>query len=215
MAENVPSRPRVCLGVSGSVAAVKVAELAKALHETGMDVEVVFTTCGRRLSGAEYRGGSPLEELGDGVYEGWVKEIHVDDDEWQNYTSVGTDPVLHIDIAKRCSLLLLAPLCANTLANISLGLCPNLLCSIVRAWPYDLDASCPPSFPPKPVLVAPAMNTVMWHQNITRQHLSTLESRQVHVIDPVVKVLACGDKGKGAMASVEDIVRSVTGVLQS
>eukprot|EP01052_Picozoa_sp_SAG31_P019981 SAG31_NODE_1482_length_8175_cov_4.484398_2_plen_55_part_00 len=49
------------------------------------------------------------------------------------------DAVLHIELAKRNQLLVLAPLCANTLANIALGLCPNLLCSLVRAWHYDLD----------------------------------------------------------------------------
>ena len=58
------------------------------------------------------------------------------------------------------------------------------------------------------MLVAPAMNTFMWHQRVTAQHLQTLRDRGVRVVPPVSKLLACGDTGVGAMASVADIVQA-------
>jgi phosphopantothenoylcysteine decarboxylase len=108
-----------------------------------------------------------------------------DADEWQSFEEVGRDPVLHVELAKRNQLLLVAPLCANALACAACGLCHNLLGCVLRAWYYDLE----PGFAgpiverygahavQKPVLVAPAMNTFMWHQRVTGQHLATLEAR--------------------------------------
>ena len=66
-------------------------------------------------------------------------EVWRDEDEWSDYVDVGTSSVLHVDLAKRNQLLLIAPLCANTLATVALGLCGNLLGSVVRAWHYDMD----------------------------------------------------------------------------
>lgn len=65
--------------------------------------------------------------------------IFRDIDEWSEYGAVGSDSVLHIEIAKRNQVLLLAPLCANMLAHAALGLCSNLLGSVLRAWYYDLE----------------------------------------------------------------------------
>ena len=61
----------------------------------------------------------------------------------------------------------------------------------------------------RPVLAAPAMNTYMWHQAVTRSSIEQIERMGAHVVPPVVKTLACGDTGAGAMASVEDIVQAV------
>ena len=144
-----------------------------------------------------------------------ILRIHRDADEWARYTAVGDDPVLHVELAKRNQLLLIAPLCANTLAQAALGLCGNLLGSVLRAWYYALDepfaaplrarygAHCVS----RPVLVAPAMNTFMWHQRITREHVETLEARGVQVVPPIAKKLACGDVGVGAMAEPADVAR--------
>ena len=150
-----------------------------------------------------------------------VLRIYRDADEWRDYTAVGADPVLHIELAKRNKLLLIAPLCANTLAAAALGLCHNLLGSVLRAWYYDLD----PAFAAplaerygahavnRPVLVAPAMNTFMWHQRVTASHLATLEARGVRLIDPIRKTLACGDTGLGAMAEVPTVVTAALALL--
>ena len=58
------------------------------------------------------------------------------------------------------------------------------------------------------------MNTFMWHQRITGQHLQTLRGRGVLVVPPVSKRLACGDTGVGAMAAVEDVVQAAVEQLE-
>ena len=103
-----------------------------------------------------------------------------------------------------CLFLLVAPLDANTLARLALGLCPNLLTCTVRVW--NRSNSSP--------ILAPAMNTQMWNQNITKTHLDTLKKRGAAIVSPQVKTLACGDHGKGAMADPEGIVRVVLETLQ-
>ena len=212
---------RCCLAVSGSVAAVKAPEIASLLLDAGVTVEVVVSEAAFRLMQASYKGARPWDTLA--ALEARSRQsadlpalsIWRDADEWEKYTSVGDDAVLHVELAKRNQLLLLAPLCANSLANAALGLCPNLLGSVLRAWYYDLEGEfaapvatrCGAYAVSRPVLVAPAMNTVMWHQRITQQHLETLRSRGVTVLQPVAKMLACGDTGLGAMAEPATIVR--------
>jgi phosphopantothenoylcysteine decarboxylase len=103
----------------------------------------------------------------------------------------------------------IAPLSANTLAKIANGICDNLLvCSsqtcVVRAW----DVS-------KPMLLAPAMNTYMWENPFTSEHLTKVQQvYAAEVIDTVSKQLICGDTGKGAMAHVETIVSRVLAALE-
>jgi phosphopantothenoylcysteine synthetase/decarboxylase len=87
---------------------------------------------------------------------------------------------------------------ANTLAKLALGLCDNLVTCIVRAWDVR-----------KPLLVAPAMNTLMYEHPLTEEHLALLSRRGVSVIPCIEKKLACGDVGKGALAEVPTIVAAV------
>lgn len=110
----------------------------------------------------------------------------------------GKEP-LHIELAEWGHLLLFAPLSANSLAKVALGLCDNLVTRIARCWPLHA----------KPMLVAPAMNTKMWEHPATKGQLQMLEDMAVVVIPPVSKVLACGDEGVGAMSPVGTIFRAV------
>lgn len=89
---------------------------------------------------------------------------------------------------------LLMPRSANTMAKLAGGLCDNLLTSVFRAWDFS-----------RPVLVCPAMNTVMWQSPFTPKHLAELTSLGVQVVGPISKTLACGDTGVGAMAEPSDI----------
>jgi phosphopantothenoylcysteine decarboxylase len=230
---------RVCLGVSGSVAAVKTPEICIALLQQGVSVDVVLTESAVKLLRATYRGAQPWEQLtalaaqyaaaGAGTADAAVSgdrptlQIYRDSDEWESYGDVGSDPVLHVELAKRNSLLLIAPLCANTLASCALGLCGSLLLSVVRAWYYDLEdhfaqpikAGYGAHAAAKSFAVAPAMNTFMWHQRVTAEHLGVLRRRGVAVIPPVSKRLACGDCGMGAMADVESVVEEALGLLHA
>jgi len=108
----------------------------------------------------------------------------------------------HIELRTWADIFVIAPLSANTLAKIANGICDNFLTCIVRAW--DLN---------KPIVVAPAMNTHMWTNPFTMEHLAKIQSvYNLSIISPIVKTLACGDTGIGAMANIEDIVDLVDNV---
>ena len=274
----MPPQARVCLGVSGSVAAVKTPEIAAALLAAGADVDLVVTEAAYSLLQAQYRGEQPWAQLqalvashpepsspesaaseesvrtGGSVGKSTLR-IYRDQDEWNGFSGVGQDAVLHVELAKRNQVLLIAPLCANLLAQTAVGLCGNLLSSVVRAWYYDLEVRATRRTPTvsehststvgahpmrtchahvlsqpgfesplaerfglhtvrRAVVVAPAMNTFMWSQRVTAEHLATLRQRGVQVVAPVVKVLACGDTGMGAMATVEDVVAAAVDALR-
>ena len=243
MYENNPdSWTSALVAVSGSVAAVKAPEIVARLLNAGVSVDLVLTESAYKLMQATYNNEKPWERLKalqvDRCVTPTMKptlRIYRDADEWSAYNTVGDDPVLHIELAKRNKLLLIAPLCANTLAHAALGLCGNLVGSVLRAWYYDLEEAFAGPMAERygqhalnrPVLVAPAMNTFMWHQNITKQHMATLESRGVHVALGLVVQRASGlvedqdrrvreDRpGDGAMAEVADIHEQALGLLRA
>lgn len=105
--------------------------------------------------------------------------------------------------SKWASVLVVAPLSANSLAKFAWGLSDNLLSCVFRAWRHH----------EKPAVVAPAMNTYMWNSPLTSQHLKVLKELGVHVLDPVEKTLACGDVGVGGLAEPKTIATFVSGVL--
>ena len=86
----------------------------------------------------------------------------------------------------------------------------RLRCGSATAEVYLYGAHCVS----RPVLVAPAMNTFMWHQRITSTHVAALRARGVLVVPPIAKKLACGDTGMGAMAEVGAIVEAALGALR-
>jgi phosphopantothenoylcysteine decarboxylase len=131
-----------------------------------------------------------------------------DDAEWRAYARVGADAVVHIELRAWADALLIAPASANTLAKLAGGLADNLLTCAARAWPFAPDGCVA-----KPVVVAPAMNTDMWLHPVTAEHVAKLKSWGVHVVDPVEKTLACGERGVGGLADVADIVRALKGAL--
>mmetsp|Transcript_3822 Transcript_3822/g.4310 ORF Transcript_3822/g.4310 Transcript_3822/m.4310 type:complete len:222 (+) Transcript_3822:85-750(+) len=187
--KEASDKPKILLGVTGSVAAIKVGLLAAKLKEFG-DVKVAATS-----SAMHFIGTISEEERSH------LGEVVEDATEWREWGKVG-DPVQHIDMRAWADVLVIAPLSANTLAKMASGLCDNLLTCVVRAWNFKQPGQYP-------VLVAPAMNTNMWDSPFTNQHLSVLESLGIKVIQPVAKKLACGDIGMGAMASVETIADAV------
>jgi phosphopantothenoylcysteine decarboxylase len=126
------------------------------------------------------------------------------------------DEVVHIALRDWADVLVVAPLSANTLAKLSHGLCDDTLSCVVRAWDFGHNRDNGSSG--KPLVLAPAMNTTMWHHPLTRQQLEQIQSWHVQngvvVVPPQAKLLACGDVGVGAMADLADISRAVQDVLQ-
>lgn len=108
----------------------------------------------------------------------------------------------HIDLARWADIFVVAPASANTIAKLSLGLADDLLTTVALATTA-------------PVLIAPAMNTMMWEHPATTGHVETLRQRGVGFIDPAAGVLACGEVGVGKLAPVPDIIAAIeAGVLR-
>lgn len=175
--------PNILLGVTGSVAAIYTPELARELQQAGHQVKVVATP-----SAAYFFDPAAVENL--------IR----DEDEWPNKRYQRGDPVLHIELRRWADVLLVAPLDANTLSKFALGITNNCLACVYRAW----DRS-------KPIVLAPAMNTMMWEHPATERHLKQIrdDMGRVTVLAPQVKKLACDDVGVGAMASREEILAAL------
>lgn len=126
-------------------------------------------------------------------------QVFSDSDEWSNWSKIG-DPILHIDLRNWADVFVLAPLDANTLGKLANGICDNLLTCIARAWSID----------EKPLIFCPAMNTLMWKHPSTERNITILKEWKYIEVPPIVKKLACGDEGIGALATVESIVSCIT-----
>ncbi|MBY0231710.1 MAG: phosphopantothenoylcysteine decarboxylase [Gemmataceae bacterium] len=180
--------PNILLGATGSVAAIKVPALFDALRAQGHAVRIVATKAATYFFDPE-----PLRA-----------HLVLDEDEWPGERWERGDPVLHIELRRWADVLLIAPLDANTLAKLALGLCDNCLACVWRAWDRA-----------KPVLLAPAMNTLMWEHPATARHLAQVaeDAPGVRIIPPESRLLACGDEGTGAMAGLDAIAATVAEVL--
>jgi phosphopantothenoylcysteine decarboxylase len=183
---------KVLIGVTGSVAAIKVPELVQKLIATNLVAEIGIVPTETSLK--FFQPEAVVNEEGSGTR---VK-VWRDAQEWSMWKGRG-DPVLHIDLGKWADIMILAPLDANTLGKISNGLCDNLLTCVVRAW--DLKAR-------KPLIFCPAMNTKMWEHPMTSVQIDNLVRFGYHLVPPVEKTLMCGDTGIGAMAVVDTILQA-------
>ena len=196
----------VLLGATGSVAAVRVPLLYESLTAAGHAVKVVVTDAAAYFFDPAAVGTTIIR----------------DSHEWPHERYQRGDSVTHIELRRWADLFLIAPLDANTLAKLALGLCDNCLTCVWRAW----DGT-------RPVVLAPAMNTLMWENPFTRKHLHALggsdlpdhldslqliaaineRSRGIRIVPPIEKELACGDVGLGGMAEVSTIIAAVQAML--
>lgn len=177
----------IILGITGSIAAHKSADIASRLTKLGHDVHCVCTAMA-----LDFVTPSTLLNLSR------RKVFSSFDDE------AGQWPPLHIDLARRADLFVVAPATANTIAQMAHGLAPNVLTSAYLAYRGN-------------VLVCPAMNTMMWDHPATQQNIQTLATRPGHLIfgPDDEGTLACGDPGKGRMMPVEKIVECIVGLLDA
>ena len=106
----------------------------------------------------------------------------------------------HIDLARWADLMVFAPASANMIARLALGLADDLPSTVALASEA-------------PMLVAPAMNTVMWDKPIVQQNLATLVARGAQVVPPASGLLACGEVGMGKLAPVATIVSAIEAAL--
>jgi phosphopantothenoylcysteine decarboxylase len=215
----------VLLGVTGSVAAVLTPELYGRLQAAGHRVKVVATA-----AALYFFDPAQLDPVEPRCPQRNTEIVIVDEDEWpgrgEGRRYQRTDRVMHIELRRWAHGLVVAPLDANTLAKLAVGLCDNCLTCVWRAW----DRS-------RPVLLAPAMNTLMWEHPLTGRHFRQLAAdagpaevprdldgpglmqwinekcATLRVVPPQSKRLACDDVGVGAMASLDDIITSLRALL--
>jgi phosphopantothenoylcysteine decarboxylase/phosphopantothenate--cysteine ligase len=171
---------RVLLGVSGGIAAYKSAELVRRLRSRGHEVRCALTR-----SAVSFVAPLTLEVLsGQRVYqEGYL-------------AATGSGEEAHITAAAWGEVLCVAPATTHLLARLALGLGDDFLTTTALAFAG-------------PVVVAPAMHSVMWGAEPTRQHVETLRRRGVWFAGPVEGPLASGEVGMGRMAEPEEIARMV------
>ena len=106
--------------------------------------------------------------------------------------------IQHIDLGKEADLFLVAPASANTIAKLAHGFADNIVTSTALALPPEVKK-----------FLAPAMNTKMLDHPATQNNLETLKSYGYQIIPPREALLACGDQGSGALASIETILTTI------
>lgn len=173
----------ILLGVCGSIAAYKAADLTSKLTKQGHQVFVVMTESATQFVGAMTFQTLSRNPVTSGVFD--------ERDSWRP---------THIDLADRADLFLIAPATANIIAKLAQGIADDALTSIALATRA-------------PYLIAPAMNGKMWLHEATQQNVAMLKSRGAEFIGPEEGMLACGYEGVGRLWKVEDIVAKADEIL--
>jgi len=171
----------IVLGISGSIAAYKAADLASQLVKRGHEVRVVMTR-----AAAEFITPLTLQTLTRGPV---LISLEDEKQAWRPG---------HIELADSADLFVVAPATADAMGNFANGLAPDSLSSIYLALPRTT-----------PVLLAPAMNGKMWLHPATQRNLARLIDDGCIIIDPEEGDLACGYQGVGRLAPIETILAEI------
>lgn len=174
---------RIILGVTGSIAAYRAADLASQLTKAGHAVTCILTR-----GGAQFITAQTLRTLS---RQPVIEDLFAEKDGWQPG---------HIQLADEADLLLIAPASANILAALAGGFAHDALSAVALATRA-------------PILIAPAMNGNMWTHPATRRNVETLRGWGARFVEPAEGLLACGYEGVGRLAEVADILSAVEAVL--
>ena len=166
---------KVLLGVSGGIAAYKSPDLVRRLRERGAEVQVVMTAGAQRFV-------TPTTCQA-------VSGREVRADVWDPAAEAAMG---HIELARWADLVLVAPATADVIARIASGRADDLLTTLVLATEA-------------PVMIAPAMNRVMWAKPVTQANIGTLRARGITICGPDVGDQACGETGTGRMLEPKEI----------
>jgi phosphopantothenoylcysteine synthetase/decarboxylase len=167
----------IVLGVTGSIAAHKAADLASLLTKKDYDVHVVMTADAQQFITA-----LPFKTLSRNPV---VTDLYDEEEGWKP---------THIKLADEADLLLIAPATANTIAKLAHGIADDALTCIALALN-----------PQAKVLIAPAMNGKMWLHPATQENVRTLSARGVEFIGPEEGMLSCGYEGIGRLWPVDKV----------
>jgi phosphopantothenoylcysteine decarboxylase len=179
------SANNIVLGVTGSIAAHRAADLASLLTKKDCDVHVVMTGDAQRFITL-----LPFKTLSRHPV---VTDLYDEEEGWKP---------THIKLADEANLLLIAPATANTIAKLALGIADDALTCIALA----LNSKAK-------LLIAPAMNGKMWLHPATQQHVATLKSRGAEFIGPEEGLLSCGYEGIGRLWPVDKVANRAVELL--
>ena len=177
--------PNIVLGVTGSIAAYKAAELVRLMQKEGWDVRVAMTAAATKFV-------TPL------TFQTLSRNKVVTD----MFEPVADWKPEHIDLASWADAFVIAPCTANVAAKLANGIADDTLTAAALA------------FGPK-VVVAPAMNDAMFANPATQANLATLVARGATVVTPGEGELACGTSGRGRLADLPDILAAVSAALKA
>ena len=180
---------RAILGVTGSIAAYKAAELIRRLMSQGVDVTVVMTEAAVNFISPLTLGVLSKKRVYCSLFEAGSTAVPGDGD--------GPE---HISLAENCDLLVIAPCTANVVGKLAHGLADDLLSTVALAVT-------------SPILIAPAMNDAMYANPVVRSNIEFLKGKGVHFVEPEEGELASGKLGKGRLAGIERIVDEVKRIL--
>lgn len=174
----------IVLGISGSIAAYKAADLASQLVKLGHEVHVVMTR-----AATEFITPLTLQTL---TRQPVLVTLEDEKQSWKPG---------HIELADHADLFVVAPASANVLGNFANGLSPDPLTSIYLALPRTT-----------PVLIAPAMNGKMWLHPATQRNIARLTADGCSFVGPAEGDLACGYEGIGRLSPVEEILARIAAI---
>lgn len=180
--ENLSGKT-VLLGITGGIAAYKMANVTSALRKTGAEVHCILTQ-----NATQFITPLTFETLSNNrcIVDTFDRNFQYD--------------VAHVSLAKKADVILIAPATANVIAKLAHGLADDMLTTTVLA------ARCPK-------LIAPAMNTAMLENPATQENLATLRRYGFTVIEPATGMLACKDVGSGKLPEPEVLCEEIYRVI--
>ena len=177
------SNKTIVLGITGSIAAYKAAEIASQLTQAGAKVNVIMTK-----EAIQFISPVTFRAITD-------RPVVTEMFDLASEFSIG-----HVSLAKAADIVVIAPATANIIAKLAAGIADDMLCCTVLATKA-------------PVLIAPAMETNMYNNPATQDNLSKLKARDFVIIAPATGWLASGKEGPGRLADINDIIGSIRQVL--
>lgn len=176
---NLLSNQNIILGITGSIAAYKSAELVRRLREQGATVKVVMTA-----AATQFITPLTLQAISG-------QRVHTELLDLETEAAMG-----HIELARWADLILIAPASADFLAKLTYGHADDLLSTLCLATSAS-------------IIVAPAMNQQMWWALITQENCQKLQQRGVHFLGPAQGAQACGEIGAGRMLEPTELVQQL------
>lgn len=173
----------ILIGITGGIAAYKICDLINLLQKERANVKVIMTQAAER-----FITSLTIQTLS-------KNPVYTD-----MFMPISETQVAHIELAKWCNLMVIAPASANTIGKIANGIADNLLSAVVAATSEETL-----------IIIAPAMNTNMWNNARVKENVEKLKklSKKYVFVNPKIGRLACGDIGEGPLADIEDILDTI------